>query len=88
MKADEYSLNVWCAAAWASALVCAFAFSSSAATNDIFGGTYANWPSTWTELSSLNDPIDAGIEGKLDFVGDTSNPGAYYNYSVASPKDA
>jgi hypothetical protein len=40
-----------------------------------YGGVKAVWPTTWTALNNLNDPRDSG--GRLDFVGDVTNPGAY-----------
>lgn len=36
----------------------------------------ANWPSSWTPVTSLNDGANGG--GTSDFVGDSTNPGAYY----------
>jgi hypothetical protein len=41
-----------------------------------YGGAKAVWPTTWTALNNLNDPRDSG--GNLDFVGDATNPGAYW----------
>lgn len=35
----------------------------------------------WTAIPSLNGAVNTSIAGQLDFVGDTSNPGAYFaNY--------
>lgn len=48
-----------------------------AATNDVYGGTYANWPTTWTAIQSLNDPHDTGIIERCDFVGDANSPAVY-----------
>jgi hypothetical protein len=49
-----------------------------AATVDQYG-TYANWPSdaSWRPVNSLNDPNDGLTKTCIDFVGDTTNPGAY-----------
>lgn len=43
-------------------------------------GTKTNWPSDndWKPMNSLNDPIDAGVPGEIDFIGDATNPGAYF----------
>ncbi len=40
--------------------------------------TFASWPTNWVAIPSLNDPLDSGVVGRLDFVGDTVNPGAYW----------
>ena len=40
-------------------------------------GTYNNWATSWTAINSANDPVDAGVAGYLDFVGDTANSGLY-----------
>lgn len=45
-------------------------------------GTNA-WPEFWTPVPSLNDGGDAGIKGKLDFVGDAQNPGFYMAESAS-----
>jgi len=50
---------------------------SAVVTNAMYGGTYANWATSWTAISSLNDPNDSINPGRLDFVGDATNPGAY-----------
>jgi hypothetical protein len=43
-----------------------------------YGGVYSSWPTTWSALNSLNDPHDVGLANeRIDFVGDTTNPGAY-----------
>lgn len=53
-------------------------------TVSVFGGTiehigsYNGWDDlTWRDISSLNDPND-GIDGTLDFVGDSNDTGAYW----------
>jgi hypothetical protein len=48
------------------------------ATASSYGGTYTGWPTTWTAISSLNDPDNLLANERIDFVGDTSDPGAYY----------
>jgi len=59
---------------------------SSAATMTWYGpaegpdGSNA-WPSSWTAVPSLNSPVNSGITGELDFVGDTTNPGFYLSQS-------
>lgn len=50
---------------------------ASAATNNIIG-TYANWPTNWVPVNALNDPDDGLANVQLDFVGDSTNSGAYY----------
>ncbi len=40
-----------------------------------YGGSYANWPSTWTAFAGINDPAAAG---RLDFVGDATDWGGYW----------
>lgn len=40
--------------------------------------TLADWPTTWTALPSLNDSVNGSVLGRLDFVGDASDPGAYW----------
>ena len=41
-------------------------------------GSYNGWDSvTWNPIVALNDPDD-GAATELDFVGDSSNPGAYW----------
>jgi hypothetical protein len=47
---------------------------SSTLINQI--GTYTNWVTSWTALPGLNDPV--GARDEHDFVGDSSNPGAYW----------
>jgi len=45
---------------------------------DQYGGTYANWGTvTWQSLVGLND-IDNGASSSLDFVGDSTNGGAFW----------
>jgi len=44
-----------------------------------YGGPYSYWPTTWIPLPGLNDPDD-GVNEHLDFVGDASDPGAYYQW--------
>lgn len=56
-------------------LVATTGFSASV-TNAMYGGSYSGWANSWTALSGLNDPND-GVKGRLDFVGDATNPGAY-----------
>lgn len=52
----------------------------SATTYNVIG-TYANWPTNWVAMNALND-IDNGLEkDRLDFVGATGNPGAYYGFN-------
>jgi len=49
-----------------------------ATTNAMYGGTYTNWPTAWFPILSLNDPNDGVSAGRLDFVGDNTDPGAYW----------
>lgn len=50
--------------------------SGSFGTTTEIVGSYNNWASEWTAISSLNDADDALTEERLDFVGDSSNAGA------------
>ena len=43
------------------------------------GGIYNSWPTTWSPITSLNDPDDGLSYDHLDFVGDSYNPGVYYS---------
>jgi len=47
------------------------------ATINQFGGAYSQWPGSWNQILSLNDPDD-GVEPQLDFVGSATSPGAYW----------
>lgn len=40
-------------------------------------GTYANWPTTWVPLNTLNDADDGLSAAQLDFVGNTTTPAVY-----------
>jgi len=66
--------------------VISIASSSNAATYNIYGGTYASWPTSWIPVPSLGDPDD-GVTERLDFVGDTLISGgdatnyAFYKYN-------
>lgn len=48
------------------------------ATASSYGGTFGNWPTAWTAISGLNDPDDLLSNERIDFVGDSNDPGAYY----------
>lgn len=51
-----------------------------AATNLWYGPTgFTQWPTNWTVIPTLNDPVDAGVKSALDFVGDATNPGGYWH---------
>ena len=52
----------------------------AATTYDVIG-TYANWPTNWVPLNALNDPNDGLANTQLDFVGNTTNSGAYYAFN-------
>lgn len=45
-------------------------------------GTKSAWPSEldWRPINGLNDPVDLSVPREIDFVGDSSNPGAYVFY--------
>ncbi|HYN77956.1 MAG TPA: PEP-CTERM sorting domain-containing protein [Lamprocystis sp. (in: g-proteobacteria)] len=49
----------------------------SAATIDQIG-VFPNWPTSWTPIPGLNDPVDGGLAAKVDFVGDATDPGGYF----------
>lgn len=69
----------WLRSACCVAVALVTVSSALATTVDQYGGTYANWPTTWIALPDLNDPDD-GVADKLDFVGDALDPGAYWAY--------
>lgn len=52
---------------------------ATAATTDRVGSGHT-WPSTWQAVPGLNDPHDIGVVEKMDFVGDSSDPGFYTYY--------
>lgn len=58
-------------------IVCLFVQASAhgAITQQI--GTGHNWSVNWMPLMGLNDAFDSGVSKELNFVGDSSNPGAY-----------
>jgi len=66
-----------------------FAVSSQAAVLNYYGSgadPVTGWKAgtdslSWTAKPSLNDPVDGG--GKLDFVGDTQNPGFFMAQNAA-----
>lgn len=41
-------------------------------------GTAHDWDVTWQPISGLNDAAEAGSSPELDFVGDITDPGAYF----------
>lgn len=41
-------------------------------------GVKGSWPSEWTSIPDLNDPNDALPRTHLDFVGDSTDPAAYW----------
>lgn len=47
-------------------------------TASSYGGVFTNWPSTWVAISSLNDPDDLLSNERIDFVGNSSDPGLQY----------
>ncbi len=51
-----------------------------AATNEWYpgGSGFSGWPTNWVALPSLNDPKGDAVD-RLDFVGDSFNPGAYWS---------
>lgn len=66
-------------------LITTFAFwgalpHASAATINVVG-TYSNWPTNWIALPTLNDPND-GKDTQNDFVGDVTNPTAYFGMNA------
>lgn len=63
-------------------LVGMYACAAFAAEYAEWGGTYSNWPTTWIPLPGLNDPVDFKDSKykHLDFVGNATYPGAYYQW--------
>ncbi len=55
-------------------------FAALAATNEWYpgGSGFSGWPTNWVAVPSLNDPKGDAID-RLDFVGDSFNPGAYWS---------
>lgn len=47
-------------------------------TASSYGGIYDGWPTSWKSIDALNDPDDSLANERIDFVGDATNPGAYY----------
>lgn len=43
-----------------------------------YGGTYNNWPTTWSIIPGSNEPADSGVTGRLDFVGNSTYPGFFW----------
>jgi hypothetical protein len=42
--------------------------------------TFSGWPTNWVAMPSLNDPKElTDANARLDFVGDSFNPGAYWS---------
>jgi len=58
------------------ALVGAVASSEAAVVNQI--GVYEDWPSEWHALPGLNDPTDPQTGEAYDFVGDSTDPAAFF----------
>ena len=54
-----------------------FVWKAVGASYNMVGGEYADWPSTWTAITNLNDPDD-GLGEDLDIVGDASDPAGYW----------
>lgn len=52
---------------------------AGAVTNYMYGGIYNAWPSTWTSIGSLNDPDDGLATERLDIVGDSTDPAAFWS---------
>jgi hypothetical protein len=46
-------------------------------TASSYGGTFSDWPTTWTALPAFNDPDDGLSNERIDLVGDSSDPGFY-----------
>ena len=42
-------------------------------------GAYGDWPNFWLAIPTLNDAAD-GVPAQVDFVGDRTNPGVYFNF--------
>ena len=60
-----------------------FAFSVQATTDMWYpstAATFSGWPTNWVAIPSLNDPKDqTDANARIDFVGDSQNPGAYWS---------
>ncbi|HNX35955.1 MAG TPA: hypothetical protein PKM57_15100 [Kiritimatiellia bacterium] len=71
----QYGLYGVCLS-WVMLVVCGV----SAATNEWYpgGSGFTGWPTNWVAMPSLNDPKGDAI-ARLDFVGDSFNPGAYWS---------
>ncbi len=58
------------------------AYSAFAVTNEWYPGAsgFAGWPTNWVAIPSLNDPKELSeANARVDFVGDSLNPGAYWS---------
>lgn len=58
------------------------AFHVLATTNNWYPNStpFSGWPTNWVSIPSLNDPKElSAANARVDFVGDTSNPGAYWS---------
>lgn len=56
--------------------LCCFAPSFGAIVEHV--GSGLDWDVNWTGLPGLNDPVNSEMPGRIDFVGDDSNTGAYW----------
>jgi len=66
----------------AMASLIGLAFSAFAVTNEWYPGAsgFTGWPTNWVSIPSLNDPKELSEANvRIDFVGDTLNPGAYWS---------
>lgn len=61
-------------------LVFTSAIAGHATTVAAYGGEYTNWPTVWDALTGLNDQDNGLSDAQLDFVGDATDPGAYYAF--------
>jgi hypothetical protein len=52
-------------------------YARPAASASSYGGTYSDWPTSWMAITGLVDPDDNLSTSKIDFVGNSSYPGAY-----------
>lgn len=86
-KIAKYSNRELAKRSIASVLLFAFCtLAASAAVTEWYGpaaGPVTGWANgtdsiSWTAIPSLNSAVNTGIAGQLDFIGDTSDAGAYF----------
>lgn len=81
-KNFSVSFSAWRQVGFAVVLLLAFVSTGSATITTWYGpaggpGGTEDWPTAWTAIPSLNSPVNSGVSGELDFVGDAQNSGFF-----------